>query len=493
MVPFLWVLPLSIYLLSFIFCFGTERPLSRPLWSAMVAAATILVVIVLYRPDAGLLFRIAVCCFALFAGCMVCHGELMRSRPSSAHLTSFYLTVAAGGALGGVCITLIFPFIFKGFWEFHLGILACWVLLCVLLLRERSSWIYRPKPILLAFCVLLVCFGPVLTSVKLSPLNLLLLAAGTLGFVAFLLLGKAKASEAKQVKAARFSVVFTLVLLGAILFFPAMNDLSRAVSVSRNFYGVLSVMEREDQHSSRMLSLRHGATVHGMQHLEASKRSLPTAYYAPGSGIGILLRDRMARGPASPLRIGVVGLGVGTIAAYARSGDSIRFYEINPEVVRLAYSGPERRFTFLADCPAKVAVVLGDARISLERELARNQPAGFDVLAMDAFTGDSIPFHLLTQEAFALYLQHLNPTTGVLAIHISNRYLDLRPVIAGLAERSGKAAWLVDFNDPEFGRSVWVLVGNFDGPLASYMTPLHSKPDFRLWTDDYSSLFAVLR
>ncbi len=492
-VPFLWVLPLSLYLLSFVFCFGTERPLSRTLWSAMLAAATLLVSVVLYRPDVGLWFRIAVCCFVLFSGCMVCHGELMRSRPSNAHLTSFYLTVAAGGAVGGVCITLIFPFIFKGFWEFHIGILACWALLCVLLLRDRSSWIYLPKPILLAFCVLLICSGPILLSVELTPLSLFLAALGVLGFIAFLLSGNPKASEATQTKAARFSVVFTLVLLAVTLFFPAINDLSRAVAVSRNFYGVLSVLERQDQHSARLLSLRHGATIHGMQYIETSKRSQPTAYFNPSSGIGLLLRDRIARSPESPLRIGVVGLGVGTIAAYARSGDSIRFYEINPEVVRLSYSGPNRRFTFLTDSPAKVDVVLGDARISLERELARNQPERFDVLAIDAFTGDSIPFHLLTREAFALYLKHLNPVGGVLAVHISNRYLDLKPVVAELAERSGKAAWLVDSIDPDNGRSVWVLVGNLEAPLTSKMVPLRSKSGFRIWTDDYSSLFAVLR
>jgi hypothetical protein len=256
---------------------------------------------------------------------------------------------------------------------------------------------------------------------------------------------------------------------------------------------VLSVTERKDPHSSPMLSLVHGATVHGTQYTEAAKREIPTAYYARTSGIGLLLRDRIAGNPNSPLRIGIVGLGVGTIAAYARKGDSIRFYEINPEVVRLSYSGPGRQFTFLTDSAANVDVVLGDARISLERELARNQSERFDVLAIDAFTGDSIPFHLLTREAFALYLQHLNPTTGVLAFHISNRFMDLSPVIAGLAERSGKAAWIVDTTDPVGGPSVWMLVGNFETPLASEMIPSHAKPGFPVWTDDYSSLFAVLR
>jgi spermidine synthase len=190
----------------------------------------------------------------------------------------------------------------------------------------------------------------------------------------------------------------------------------------------------------------------------------------------------------------VVGLGVGAIAAYPRSNDYIRFYEINPAVVDLSYSGPNKKFSFTSACLGKVDVVLGDARVSMARELARNEPGRFDILAIDAFSGDTIPVHLLTQEAFEVYQREINPATGIIAFHISNRSLDLRPVLASLAHQFRKKAWLVDYTDPESGgRSVWVLIGEIDSPFSTAMSPLHADHALRVWTDNYSSLFSVLR
>ncbi|MDT8067295.1 MAG: hypothetical protein ROO76_03935 [Terriglobia bacterium] len=491
-VPFLWVLPLSLYLLSFVLCFGVERHISRGLWVSVLATATVVISVALYERGISVPVQILIYSFALFAGCLVCHGELVRAKPSTKYLTGFYLNLAAGAAFGAVCVTLISPLIFEGYWEFHLGLWLCWALLCALSLLDTSSWIYLPKPLLLAFCALTVFAGPLWAALKTSKVGLVIGIVAIVILLGFLLSSKATLSPATKLRAALFSAAFTLVLLGAILFFPAIGYLHGAVAVSRNFYGVLSVMKSLNV-ASPALFLRHGRTLHGFQYADASQRMLPTGYYGPQSGIGLVLRDRINASPAKPLRIGVIGLGVGTIAAYARRDDSIRFYEINPDVVRLAYSGPERLFTYLHDCHGHVSVVMGDARVSLERELAQKQPGDFDVLAIDAFSGDNIPVHLLTREALAVYLRHLNSATGILAFHISNRSLDLSPVVAALAASVGREAWLVDSMDPENGRSVWVLVGKFPGPLSSDMVPLNVKPGFPVWTDDYSSLFAVLR
>jgi hypothetical protein len=491
-VPFLWVLPLSLYLLSFILCFGSERSPSRVVWSGVLAAATVLLTVVLYAPEISWPLQVCVYALVLFAGCMICHGELVRSKPATTHLTSFYLWMALGGALGGVFVILVFPFIFKGFWEFYLSVWATWGLLCLFLLRDRASWIYYPKPILLSFCALMFLSGPVAISLT-SRADLVAAGIGTVGLIAFLLSGGAKACEETQAKAAYFSVGFTLLLMGPTLLLPAFLYVRSAVAVYRNFFGVVSVT-RDTVQSHGVLMLKHGTTIHGLEYTEPSRRSIPLGYYAPGSGIGLLLRDRIARNPTSPVRIGVVGLGVGSLAAYARKGDYVRFYEINPAVVDLSYSGPNKEFGFTSECRGKVDVVLGDARVSMERELGRNEPGRFDVLAIDAFSGDSIPVHLLTQEAFELYEREVNPTTGVVAFHISNRSLDLRPVVSSLAQQFKKKAWVVDYTDPESGgRSLWVLIGEIDSPLGSSMVPLHADPKFRLWTDNYSSLFSVLR
>jgi SAM-dependent methyltransferase len=214
----------------------------------------------------------------------------------------------------------------------------------------------------------------------------------------------------------------------------------------------------------------------------------PTTYYGPNSGVGRAIRQDQESGP---VRVGVIGLGTGTLAAYGRAGDYFRFYEINPLVLRLAHT----EFTFLKICKARLDVALGDARLSLERE----PPENFDVLAVDAFSSDAIPVHLLTREAFVLYFRHLKPD-GVLAVHVSNKHLNLTPVVKLAAASLGKDARLVDTGDEanEVLGSTWVLVtssaGFFDRPLmrtAAVAVPLPRK--IRMWTDDYSNLFQILK
>jgi SAM-dependent methyltransferase len=257
----------------------------------------------------------------------------------------------------------------------------------------------------------------------------------------------------------------------------------------RNFYGGLRVTDdTADDSDEPVRRLMHGTITHGEQYLNPKFRNRPTTYYGPNSGVGRAIRQDQENGP---VRVGVIGLGTGTLAAYGREGDYVRFYEINPMVLRLANT----QFTFLKICKARVDVAMGDARLSLERE----PPENFDVLAVDAFSSDAIPVHLLTREAFVLYFRHLK-ADGVLAVHVSNKHLDLTPVVKLAAASLGKDARMVDTEDEAndvFG-STWVLVtssaGFFDRPLmrtAAVAVPLPHK--IRMWTDDYSNLFQILK
>ena len=494
-VPLLWVLPLSLYLLSFVACFSSDDWYSRPVWSVALGLATLLICFVLYHPETGILRQIFIYSFALLASCMVCHGELVRLKPPKEHLTSFYLYVAAGGALGGFFVSIIAPYIFKGFWEFHLSVWLCWVLFFFILLRDAGSWIYLPKPVLLAFSVLVLFAGPGLTFIAGKPGPLLLSSLVTVALIAFMWSGHANPAPAEQRKrVAVFSISFTSLLLAIVLAYPPLALEHGAIETERNFYGVLSVVSDTSGGSPRRV-LHHGKVTHGFQFSEDSKRRMPTSYYAPQSGIGLALADFPGRASGRTLRIGVIGLGVGTIAAYGIPGDSIRFYEINPEVIRIAGPGSQQMFTFLSDSRADVKLVPGDARISLEQELKRDGSQKFDVLVVDAFNGDAIPVHLLTREAFQLYRQHLNKPDGILAFHISNDALDLRPVVAKLSEETHMSAWLAQADPPY--RSIWVIVSALDrdGPVpgVEHMTRITPNPHFPVWTDDYSNLLQVLR
>jgi len=257
----------------------------------------------------------------------------------------------------------------------------------------------------------------------------------------------------------------------------------------RNFYGALKVRDSgTPQELDSTRTLTHGTINHGEQFLNIARRHLPTTYYGPNTGVGIAIREKQKKGA---IRVGVVGLGTGTIASYGRLGDYYRFYEINPLVLRLAQS----EFSFLPDCKAKHDVAMGDARLSMERE----EPENFDVLAVDAFSSDSIPVHLLTREAMAVYSRHLQPD-GILAVHISNRYLDLQPVLAAETRATAAIARVVDTEDDEtqgvFG-ATWVLIGSgassFNAAEMEASAEISSKRTVRLWTDDYSNLFRILK
>ena len=262
--------------------------------------------------------------------------------------------------------------------------------------------------------------------------------------------------------------------------------------IARNFYGVLRVVDPDDPAAEGATrSLANGMINHGEQFLDPHRAMTPTTYYGPQSGIGLAIREAQGRSPRATVHVGVIGLGTGTLAAYGRAGDVYEFYDINPLVIELART----QFTFLSGSKAAVAVVAGDARLSLERQ----PPQGFDVLAVDAFSGDAIPVHLLTKEAFALYVRHLKPG-GVLAVHVSNRYLALAPVVAQGARTLGLDARVVNSGSDESddtSDAEWVLVSArpafFRSPLLKEAAAIPDRPGLRAWTDDYSNLYSILK
>jgi len=504
-VPLLWVLPLGLYLLSFIVCFENDRLYSRRWFHPLLGMAIFGACFVLYDGAAGsILAQIAIYSSVLFVCCMVCHGELVRSKPHPHYLTSFYLTVAAGGALGGVIVTLLAPHLFKGFWEYQLGLWLCVLLTLLVVVRDRDSWLYRSpfgSPVVVVAVASLL---PEVASLSRTAqtaktlMHLLLLMAMILPVYVLLNRNRIGGEKARR-QAAPVYCVGAWLLLGTVLLGSITAHTRTAVALSRNFYGTLGVFaQNPDEPERAAYVLKHGRVVHGMQFRAADKSRLPTSYYGPASGIGLaIMRNPRRSGPEGDraLRIGGVGLGAGTIAAYGKPGDSIRFYEINPDVIRVATSGPY--FTYVKDSRARVEVIPGDARLSMERELDRGEPQKFDVLAIDAFSGDAIPVHLLTEEAFQVYLKHLSGPQAIIAIHITNTYLDLRPVVLKLANRFGlRSAWInSNGNGETVSTSSWMLLSQSNALVAGMAGTLDGirLPESRLWTDDYSNLFQALR
>ena len=511
--PFLWVLPLSLYLLSFILCFEREDFYRRVIFGPALAVAVGTAALVLSQGFlVSLPKQVAAHTFALFAVCMVCHGELARAKPGPRHLTAFYLMVSAGGAAGGLLVAIVAPRVFNGFWEYHATLWAAGLLAIVVLALDPGSWLRtgRPWPALATLMATLalaaaVRRGDLFESVVFffsrgvfaSFRHGALVAGVVLLSAAALWATRAFWWRPGQPYFAAACLVLAVSLVGTVLLADVQEFRRDAVLLKRNFYGVLTVEEENKEFPEmHLLKLRNGRIVHGFQYQAPDKRDQATSYYSPRSGVGLAILKHPHRDLG--LRIGVVGLGVGTVASFARLGDTVRFYDINPQVVELSL-GERRVFTYLADCRGKVEVVQGDARLSLERELAERRPQGFDVLAVDAFSSDSIPVHLLTREAVAVYLAHLARPDGILAIHISNRYLELKPVVRGLADAFACDASLVDVSDDgAYWGSTWVLLAPRGDVLARSgidddADELAADKTVRLWTDDYSNLFQVVK
>jgi hypothetical protein len=437
-IPFLWVLPLALYLASFILCFEGRGWYRRWIYLPLLVAGFAGVASTLAYGWNHPPIKVMVPLYAgtLFVACMACHGELARAQPHPRHLTIYYLMISVGGALGGLFVSLAAPRLFTELYELPIGMVATALAIGFALAHERShapDRVARWLPMATAF------------------------AAGALG-----------------------------VALWQVYEYRTQDSIARV----RNFYAAMRV-EEYGTGASRQRTLTHGTITHGKQYLDDAKRRWPTTYYAEDSGVG---RSIAARQSAGPVKLGVIGLGVGTLATYGREGDVVRIYEINPQVVDLA----REKFFYLADTRAKTEMALGDARLVLDRESAQGSQ-GFDVLAVDAFSSDSIPVHLLTREAFGIYFRHMKPD-GILAVHISNRYLDLEPVVKAAADAYGKVARIYDNDDvDERGvySSTWVLLAANEAAFAhekfSVTKPLEPTRKIRAWTDDYSDLYAILK
>ncbi|WP_338863500.1 ferrichrome ABC transporter permease [Myxococcus stipitatus] len=450
--PFLWVLPLAVYLLTFIIAFSRESFYSRTLYSVLLIGSGAAVAHAhAAGPHFPLPLQLLAYAVSLFAGCMVCHGELYRLRPAPRHLSAFYLWVSAGGVLGALFVSGVATALFRAYWEYPLSLGGCCAVAFASMVRgpQGETWSQRIRRVL----------------------------RGAM-----------------------------LVMVTANLFLTVNRELDRALFSARNFFGVVRVMEQNaGQPNNHLFSLRHGAITHGWQYVAPERRAEPTTYFTGQSGLGLAIAEqrrlREAVGLSPGLRVGVLGLGVGTSAALLEAGDRGRFYEINPAVIALA-RGEGGFFSYLGDSPATIDVVEGDARISLEQELERGEPNAFDVLALDVFSSDAVPVHLLTEEAVSLYRKHLGPH-GVLALHISNVHLDLVPVTLAHARRLGMHATFV-FHETqgEALRSNWMLLSQdreFSwGPTFTRSTArvrrlgLRGEPDF-IWTDDRSSVLQAVR
>jgi len=436
-IPFLWVLPLSLYLLSFILTFDGSGWYNR-VWYLPLTAIALGGLAYAYTAESELHVpaKVAIFSSALFICCMTCHGEVATLKPHPRYLTGFYLMISLGGAIGGLFVGVLAPYAFNNYLELPISIIACALLVLAVHYFDPQSPLSTSK-----------------------------------GGWAWVVAGAATLA------------------LSVILVQFVQHSTREYRLLARNFYGGLRTADwgTPDQREwSRKLT--HGVINHGEQYLEPSRHREPTSYFGPNTGVG---RAIHSKDHDKPQKIGITGLGAGVMLTYARKEDHYRVYEINPLVVDVA----KKEFTFINDCPAKLEIVLGDARLSMERE----PPQNYDVLHLDAFSSDSVPAHLLTKEAFELYFRHLKPD-GYLVIHISNRYLDLEPVVARAAEALNKATVYVsdpDDNDAGFFGTDMVVLANskesFNKPrLNSFPAP---KPDPKvlLWTDDYSNLFRIVK
>jgi len=502
-IPFLWVVPLAIYLLSFIICFDSPRWYQRlPFTLALVAALAGLCWALFNASDQSLLRQVAIYCGGLFICCMVCHGELYRLRPDPRYLTGFYLMIAAGGALGGFFVAVIAPLIFTDYYELHWGLFFCGLLFVLVCIADRAESATRKEWRWLACLLMLVVFGGLDWALSKLPEHSDSMSRGSANGIrvgmwtvlALLVASWVGRGKFKHFRYWRFVTCAWLSLgvvgLGLVLWKEARASASERVFQCRNFYGVLTVSEY-DQYDPEWhyYLLQHGRITHGLQFTDPERATMPVSYYGPDSGIALGV-DAL---PPGPRRIGVVGLGTGTLAAFGRGGDSLRFYEINPQVEGVANSW----FSYLSKCLGEVEVIRGDARLSLERE----PPQHFDLLALDAFSSDAIPVHLLTKEAFEVYERHLK-TNGVIAVHISNHYLDLEPVVRNLAHYFGYQLALIDYeeNDEEwwFYGSTWALLSrnerlmNSPAIRSAASSAATNAVSIPLWTDDFASLFQIL-
>ncbi|MGE5611379.1 MAG: spermidine synthase [Bacillota bacterium] len=444
-VPFLWVIPLALYLLTFIIPFENLRWYSRPIWILILMTAELVLLWQVFQDARSIVLRFTLFSTVLLAGCMICHGELARLKPAPVHLTFYYLCIALGGVLGGMSVALLAPLVFDGFYEVYAATALCCASLLAVMFLDPQLQLFKGKGRLSLYALVPVC-----------------------------------------------------ILLSLLWFSESVNTPSNAnlIARHRNFYGVITVYDENPYDpANRVRGMRHGVITHGVQLTDPELRRHPSSYYGVSSGVARVLR---AVHPDQPRRIGVIGLGVGTMAAFGKAGDYVKFYELDRDVEQLA----RNYFWYLTDSAATIDFAFGDGRLSLERE----QPQNFDVLVIDAFSGDAIPVHLLTRQALDVYLRHIKPD-GALVFHISNKYFNLEPVLSRLAKDAGLHTAMLNplgqlrvrDDYPRQGDlpSYWALLTRsqslVESPdIKSHAAPLQGVDGLRMWTDDYTSLLPIL-
>lgn len=473
--PLLWVVPLALYLLTYVVTFA-RRPLLRHHWMVIAQPYLLVAALFLLLPQ-GVWLRFLVLLAVFFVTAMVCHGELVRRRPAASHLTEFYLWMSFGGMLGGVFNAIVAPLVFNGVYEFGIALcVAC-------MLRPGPAGGSRMPRVLdylvPALLLFLVALPPKLLGVSLRDLHVPTL------FVAFILATVIVFGSKRR--PIRFGLGMGVLLLGTMTAGPDVHVIER----HRNFFGVYKILSRQD---GRMHVLEHGTTFHGAELTNPEMWREQLLYYTGDGPVGQVFAklDR-----ASPRRnIGLVGLGVGSMLCYGRPGQNWTIYEIDPMVERIARD--TRYFRYLSACAdgIEVRTVHGDARLALEK-------AGtglFDLLVLDAFSSDAIPVHLLTREALAVYRAKLTPG-GLILFHISNRHLDLNPVLARLVADAGMVGLVQRHQPPNpadrfRAPSVWAVIGRSEADLALFSDDsrwrrLQAPDRAAVWTDDFSNVLSV--
>ena len=457
--PFLWIVPLSLYLISFIICFDHSRWYFRPVFFLLFFGGTVYSSLVLEAGvDVPIQMQIIGYSLICFGASMCCHGELALSKPGPEHLTMFYLMVSIGGALGGVFVALVAPHIFVGYYEFQVGLL-------------------------LAILCCLIAYGIHVRAGRIPKFE------------------DSETASSQQV--GNLTIYAVTLFLGLLTCFFVVGAFAKTIIEdnkkyillkTRNEYGTLTI---EDHSNYRKLN--NGQIEHGFQYKDENLTAR-TSYYGPESGLGWAIRylrnECEANFEDQPLDLGAIGLGVGTICAWCEPQDTLRFFEINPQVLDIA----KKHFWYLDECLVEPEVVLGDARLQLEREVERQDTRKYDVLIADAFSSDSIPMHLLTLESMRIYKARLKEN-GILAVHTSNRFLSLENVVRVLAEELGMTAVIID-DDPDdrdlYNSSTWVVVTNnvdfidflFDERLEY---PWPDEKYAARWTDDFASIIQVIK
>ena len=482
--PLLWVIPLGLYLLSFAVAFSDKRGFAQKITLAAPAVMLLAGGTAAISHSSGTMVLALASVALLFVVAVVLHARMYDLRPGTSQLTLFYLVMSAGGALGGIFTALIAPVVFDWVWEHPLLVVAA-----ALLMPLAPLYDLRKAP------------GIEPGMAKLASWVLFATAAALCWFVADY--ATADNPGITWIYFATGAVLIGLVLVPwrplfagvLVMLMLGQGGLetiygSTEGARTRSYFGVYTV---RNYPSTKMRSLAHGTTLHGQQSTDPVFRCAPTTYYGPQSGAGMALTQAQKLYGAQA-RVGIIGLGTGTLAAYYQPGERWRYYEIDPAVLRLSQDGT---FTYLTGCAQNVEIALGDARL----ELAKAAPGSFDVLAVDAFSSDAIPLHLLTTEAMGVYLRALS-ARGVLVVHISNRYIELEPVLAAAAKEHGLSTLLREDHPagPVLTASSWVVMSRdpavlkrlaelrADAPLRKLLPPAP-----RAWTDDHASILPYIR